>query len=98
MMLNNYLVEYNVTRTLEGNGEFSNDQIIEKFTMLSVSNDLNEIFTDLFDKHRLDSIIGLEIIKVINVLESLELNEVLSLVESQKEISGVKVSLGNKKY
>ena len=75
MILNNYLIEYNLTKTLEGNGEFSNDQVMEKLTMISVSNDLNEIFTDLFDKHRLDSIIGLEIIKVINVLENIEMKE-----------------------
>jgi hypothetical protein len=67
MIQYSYRVEYYVTRTLEGNGEFSKDQIVEKHSIFSVTNDLNEIFTDLFDKHRLESILGLEIIGVIHL-------------------------------
>jgi len=64
MRINNYKIEYNLTKTVEGNGEFSMNQIVERNTYYSTSNDLNEIFTDLFDLHRFDSILGLEILNV----------------------------------
>ncbi|MBX9850966.1 MAG: hypothetical protein K2X86_04325 [Cytophagaceae bacterium] len=78
-MEHHFLVEYHVTRTLDGHGEFSKDQIVEKFTMISVLDDLNEIFTDIFDLHRFNSITGIKILKVEKVFTMEENNRVLTL-------------------
>ena len=63
----NYRVRYSVTTTLQKHGEYDGAQKVAVYTMMSVSNDLNEIFTDLFDQHRNESIIGLEILSVVSV-------------------------------
>jgi hypothetical protein len=72
MTRGNYLVEYSITKTIDAHGEFSYDQIVEKRSIPSVTNDLNEVFTDLFDKHRFDSIVGLEILKVTDPIDFVE--------------------------
>jgi hypothetical protein len=72
MKRGNYEIEYSITKTLDGHGEFSYDQIVEKHSFSSVTNDLNEVFTDLFDKHRFDSIVGLEVLKVTAPIEFME--------------------------
>jgi hypothetical protein len=59
-----YKVRYSVTTTLFSNGEFSPDQSVSEMTINSDTNDLNEIFTDLFFKHRYDGIVGIEILSV----------------------------------
>jgi hypothetical protein len=64
MRITNFKIEYNLTKTVEGNGEFSMNQIVERKTYTTTSNDLNEIFTDLFELHRLDSLIGIEILSI----------------------------------
>lgn len=79
MIPENYLIEYHVTKTMEGNGEFSNNQTLERHTETSTTNDLNEIFTELFDRHRFDSIIGIEIIKVSKMESLKKQNEILNM-------------------
>lgn len=59
-----YKVTYKIKTTLIANGEFSSDQLDEKKTMMSITNDLGEIFTDLYHLHREDSVIGLEVLSV----------------------------------
>ncbi len=67
-----YKIRYSVTTTLESHGEFSQNQNVLIQTFKSETNDLNEIFTDLFGLHRNEGIVGLEI---------------LSVEESQTEVS-----------
>ncbi len=59
-----YKIRYSVTTTLEGHGEFSQNQNVLIQTFKSETNDLNEIFTDLFGLHRNEGIVGLEILSV----------------------------------
>ena len=59
-----YSVEYLVKTTRNKNGEFYNEQEAKQYAIDSVSDDLNEIFTDLFYIHRFDSIVGIEILGV----------------------------------
>jgi hypothetical protein len=59
-----FRVNYSLRTTAINNGEFLDDHKIEEFSRLSETNDLNEIFTDLFDIHRFDGIIGLVILGV----------------------------------
>lgn len=59
-----YKFRYSVTTSLAGHGEFSQHQNVTIQSFKSETNDLNEVFTDLFDLHRLENIIGLEIISV----------------------------------
>ena len=59
-----FRVNYSLRTTVVNNGEFLDDHKIEEFSRLTETNDLNEIFTDLFDIHRFDGIIGLVILNV----------------------------------
>jgi len=59
-----YKVTYKVKTTLIANGEFSHQQFDEQRTLISVTDDLGEIFTDLYHLHREDSMIGLEVLAV----------------------------------
>ena len=59
-----YKVTYKIKTTLIANGEFSPNQLDEKRTIISVTDDLGEIFTDLYHLHREDSVIGLEVLAV----------------------------------
>ena len=59
-----YKVRYSVTTSSEGHGEFSKNQQVNVQSYKSETNDLNEVFTDLFDIHRHEGIIGLEILSV----------------------------------
>jgi hypothetical protein len=59
-----FKVNYSLRTTAVNNGEFLDDHKIEQYSRLSETNDLNEIFTDLFDTHRFDGIIGLVILGV----------------------------------
>ncbi len=52
----------------ENHGEFSSDQHIQEFTMDSVTNDLNELFTDIFLAYRDKGILAIEITGVENLL------------------------------
>ena len=63
-MKNSYKVTYQVRTAEDCHGEFSHKQKIREYTLESVTNDLNELFTDLFDKYRQDGLIGIEIIAV----------------------------------
>jgi hypothetical protein len=75
MRITNFKIEYNLTRTVEGNGEFSMNQIVERKTYNTTSNDLNEIFTDLFEIHRFDSLIGIEILSIVKKKDYFTLDE-----------------------
>jgi hypothetical protein len=59
-----YKVTYKIKTTLIANGEFSSNQLDEQRTIISVTDDLGEIFTDLYHLHREDSVIGLEVLSV----------------------------------
>jgi hypothetical protein len=59
-----YKIRYSVTTSLDSHGEFSQNQNVLIQTLKSETNDLNEIFTDLFGLHRNEGIIGLEILSV----------------------------------
>jgi hypothetical protein len=59
-----YKIRYSVTTSLNGHGEFSQNQNVIIQVFKSETNDLNEVFTDLFGLHRHESIVGLEILSV----------------------------------
>jgi hypothetical protein len=59
-----YKIRYSVTTSLDGHGEFSQNQNVSIQSFKSETNDLNEVFTDLFGLHRNEGIIGLEILSV----------------------------------
>lgn len=59
-----YKIRYSVTTSLENHGEFSQNQNVLIQSLKSETNDLNEVFTDLFTLHRQEGIIGLEILSV----------------------------------
>lgn len=67
-----FKIRYSVTTTINSHGEFSQNQNVLIQTLKSETNDLNEIFTDLFGLHRNEGIVGIEI---------------LSVEESQQEVS-----------
>lgn len=59
-----YRITY-LTKTVEDNhGEFSDEQMTREYAVDSITNDLNELFTDLLDKHRHDGLVGMEILQV----------------------------------
>jgi hypothetical protein len=59
-----YKVRYSVTTALDSHGEFSQNQNVIIQSFKSETNDLNELFTDLFGLHRQEGIVGLEILSV----------------------------------
>lgn len=59
-----YEVSYLLKLAKEGYGEYNENQEVRICSLLTETNDLNEIFTDLFDKHRMEGIIGIEILSV----------------------------------
>ncbi|HWZ21918.1 MAG TPA: hypothetical protein VNW06_04650 [Cytophagaceae bacterium] len=59
-----YKIRYSLTTSLNGHGEFSQNQNVVIQVFKSETNDLNEVFTDLFGFHRNESIVGLEILSV----------------------------------
>lgn len=59
-----YKIRYSVTTSLNNHGEFSQNQNVIIQTFKSETNDLNEVFTDLFELHRFEGIIGLEILSI----------------------------------
>lgn len=59
-----YKIRYSVTTSLDNHGEFSQNQNVIIQTFKSETNDLNEVFTDLFELHRFEGIIGLEILSI----------------------------------
>lgn len=63
-MKHHYKVDYRVKTTSSGNGEFSHEQVGQLHSHVSVSDDLGEVFTDLFDLHRNDYLVGLEILSI----------------------------------
>ena len=75
-MRNLFKVEYLLKTTAINNGEFLIDQKEDIFYIYIETNNLNEIFTDLFDLHRHDGIIGIEILSVEEQNQSKELREI----------------------
>jgi hypothetical protein len=59
-----YKVDYRITKTSSDQGEFSADQIGERLTHISVSDDVGEVFIDLCELHREDYLVGLEILGI----------------------------------
>lgn len=60
-MRNRYKVLYTIKTAQENHGEFSPEQYIQNLAMYAVTNDLNELFTDIFFAYRDTGIIGIEI-------------------------------------
>lgn len=60
-MRNRYKVLYTIKTAQENRGEFSPEQYIQNLAMYAVTNDLNELFTDIFFAYRDTGIIGIEI-------------------------------------
>ena len=79
-----YKIRYSVTTALEGHGEFSQNQNVIIQTFKSETNDLNEIFTDLFGLHRFENIIGLEILSVETCQQEISLEPYISAHGYQK--------------
>ncbi len=75
-----YKVTYSVKKAMNNHGEYSGVQDIYILNGYSDTNDLQEIFTDLFYLHREDYIVGIEIESVETVLSN------LNLAMPQKEI------------
>jgi hypothetical protein len=69
-----YKVTYKLKTALHAHGEFSHQQFNEELSMISITDDLGEIFTDLFYLHREDYIVGLEVLSV-------EIHEEVSIME-----------------
>lgn len=59
--MNHYKIIYKIKTAQQSHGEFSLEQKVEELTTYAVTNDLNELFTDLYDAHRYTGIIGIEI-------------------------------------
>jgi hypothetical protein len=59
-----FKIRYSITTAPGNHGEFSQNQNVLIQTFKSETNDLNEIFTDLFGLHRHEGIVGLEILSV----------------------------------
>ena len=68
-----YKIRYSVTTSLDSHGEFSQNQNVIIQTFKSETNDLNEVFTDLFELHRFEGIIGLEILSIESCLQEISL-------------------------
>ena len=56
-----FSVHYQLKIAIQNNGEFSNECIMRSETMTNTSNFLPEILTDIYDKHRHEWLIGVEI-------------------------------------
>jgi hypothetical protein len=56
-----FSVNYQLKLAVKNNGEFTNDYVIKSETMTNTSNFLPEILTDIYDKHRHEWLIGVEI-------------------------------------
>jgi hypothetical protein len=59
-----YLVEYKLKLAKDSHGEFSKQHILVQDTIHSVTNYLPELFTDIYDKHRGQYVMGIEVIEV----------------------------------
>ncbi|MDB5271682.1 MAG: hypothetical protein JWO58_49 [Chitinophagaceae bacterium] len=69
-----YKVTYKLKTALDAHGEFSHQQFNEELSLISVTDDLGEIFTDLFYLHREDHLMGLEVLSV-ELWEKTNINE-----------------------
>jgi hypothetical protein len=56
-----FSVNYQLKTAIESNGEFTNEYTVRSETMTNTSNFLPEILTDIYDKHRHEWLIGVEI-------------------------------------
>jgi hypothetical protein len=79
-MKNLFKIDYSLKTTSTNNGEFVREQKVNQFSIYTETNDLNEIFTDLFDLHRYDGIIGIEIIGVEEQQMHSDLNQIYKLL------------------
>jgi hypothetical protein len=75
-----FKVEYQIKLAKNSHGEFTAHSMLVVDSMLSVSNYLPEIFTDIYDKHRGQHILGIEIIGVEE--SDADYNEALCTVDS----------------
>ncbi len=59
-----FLINYQLKIAVKNNGEFSNEYEIRTETMTNTSNFLPEILTDIYEKHRHEWLMGVEIQEV----------------------------------
>jgi hypothetical protein len=60
-----FTVHYQLKFSVINHGEFSKEYLTRNDTMINSSNFLPEIFTDIFEKHRHEWVVGVEINEVI---------------------------------
>ena len=56
-----FTINYQLKIAVKNNGEFSNEYVIRSETMTNTSNFLPEILTDIYEKHRHEWLVGVEI-------------------------------------
>lgn len=56
-----FLINYQLKIAVKNNGEFSNEYDIRTESMTNTSNFLPEILTDIYEKHRHEWLMGVEI-------------------------------------
>jgi len=59
-----FSVKYQLKISIDNNGEFTNEYIMRKESMTNTSNYLPEILTDIYEKHRHEWLMGVEIQEV----------------------------------
>jgi len=59
-----FSVNYQLKISINNNGEFSNEYITRTESMTNTSNYLPEILTDIYEKHRHEWLMGVEIQEV----------------------------------
>lgn len=60
-----FTVNYQLKVAVKNNGEFTNEYDTRSETMTNTSNFLPEILTDIYEKHRREWLIGVEITDVV---------------------------------
>ena len=69
-----FLINYQLKTAVKNNGEFSNEYDRRFETMTNTSNFLPEILTDIYEKHRHEWLIGVEIHDVTGI-ETIDVNQ-----------------------
>lgn len=69
-----FLINYQLKIAVKNNGEFSNEYDIRTETMTNTSNFLPQILMDIYEKHRHEWLIGVEIQEVA-LVETIDLTQ-----------------------
>lgn len=60
-----FIIMYAIKYSVKNNGEYTHENITRKESMIQSSNYLPEIFMDIYEKHRHEWVVGVEIENVI---------------------------------